>query len=103
MSKPVPDKAEVAIEYPDKLYIGTFERAARFDAHLDRTGIALTLHRGSGDDRKSVRMHFDYGLFAEILRDLAASIPSTPPDDHNHRAQLAAAARSLLAALGHAK
>jgi hypothetical protein len=34
MKKPIPDKAEVAIEYPDKLYIGTFERSSRFDAHL---------------------------------------------------------------------
>jgi hypothetical protein len=23
MTKPIPDKAEVALEYPDKLYIGT--------------------------------------------------------------------------------
>jgi len=28
--KPIPDKAEVALEYPDKLYIGTFERTAQF-------------------------------------------------------------------------
>ena len=26
MTKPVADKAEIALEYPDKLYIGTFER-----------------------------------------------------------------------------
>ena len=57
MTKPVPDKAEVALEYPDKLYIGTFERTARFDAHLDAAGISLSLYRtGSADDRKSVRM-----------------------------------------------
>ena len=34
MTKPIPDKAEVALEYPDKLYIGTFERcysACNFD------------------------------------------------------------------------
>ncbi len=37
MTKPIPDKAEVALEYPDKLYIGTFERTARFDAHLVRS------------------------------------------------------------------
>ena len=39
VSKPIPDKAEVALEYPDKLYIGTFERAARFDAHLDKSAV----------------------------------------------------------------
>ena len=43
MTKPIPDKAEVALEYPDKLYIGTFERSSRFDAHLDKTGISLSL------------------------------------------------------------
>lgn len=26
--KPIPDKAEVALEYPDKLYIGSFERSS---------------------------------------------------------------------------
>jgi hypothetical protein len=72
MTKPIPDKAEVALEYPDKLYIGTFERTSRFDAHLDETGISLSLHRtGAADVRKSVRMHFHYGLFADILHDLA--------------------------------
>jgi hypothetical protein len=45
MNKPNPDKAEVAIEYPDKLYIGTFERSSRFDAHFDEHGISLTLER----------------------------------------------------------
>src|SRR5205809_6333913 len=50
MTKPIPDKAEVALEYPDKLYIGTFERTARFDAHLDVTGISLSLERSGGAD-----------------------------------------------------
>src|SRR5215831_4818341 len=68
MTKPIPDKAEVALELPDKLYIGTFERSSRFDAHLDQTGVSLTLHRtGDADARKSVHMHFHYGLFADIL------------------------------------
>src|SRR5262245_23415776 len=75
MTKPIPDKAEVALEYPDKPYIGTFERTSRFDAHLDETGISLSLHRmGAADVRKSVRMHFHYGLFADILHDLAKTV-----------------------------
>jgi hypothetical protein len=43
MTKPIPDKAEIALEYPDKLYVGTFERSSRFEAHLDPTSIALIL------------------------------------------------------------
>jgi hypothetical protein len=54
MTKPIPDKAEVALEYSDKLYMGTFERTARFDAHLDDAGISLSLYRtGDADVRKS--------------------------------------------------
>jgi len=53
VTKPIPDRAEVALEYPDKLYIGTFEHSSRFDAHLDETGISLSLYRtGDVDDRK---------------------------------------------------
>jgi hypothetical protein len=39
MTKSIPDKAEIALEYPDKLYIGTFERSSRFEAHLDPTAL----------------------------------------------------------------
>ncbi|MGB7097755.1 MAG: hypothetical protein WBD95_03175 [Xanthobacteraceae bacterium] len=100
MTKPVPDKAEVAVEYPDKFYIGTFERTARFDAHLDEAGISLSLHReGTADTRKSVRMHFHYALFAEILRDLAKTVASLPPADVAHREALRDAAGALYLAL----
>ena len=99
MTKPITDKAEVAVEYPDKLYIGTFERTARFDAHLDETGISLSLHRTGAAVRKSVRMHFHYGLFADILRDLAKTVSSLPASDLVHRADLRDAAQALHSAL----
>ena len=96
MAKPIPDKAEVALEYPDKLYIGTFERSARFDAHADQTGISLTLERtGDPETRKSVHMHLNHDLFAQVLRDLAASIKALPADDAQHREALAEAASLL--------
>jgi len=100
MSKPVPDKAEIALEYPDKLYIGTFEQTARFDAHLDANGISLSLHRtGAADVRKTVRMHFHYALFAEILRDLAKTVAALPAADIAHRAALRDAAKAFYLAL----
>lgn len=100
MTKPIPDKAEIALEYPDKLYIGTFERTARFDAHLDETGISLSLHRaGAADVRKTVRMHFHYALFAEILCDLAKTVSSVPPADAAHRDVLRDGAKALYLAL----
>ena len=100
MTKPVPDRAEVALEYPDKLYIGTFEHSSRFDAHLDETGISLSLYRtGEVEQRKSIRMHFHYALFAEILRDLAKTVSVMPPADVLHRDALREAARALYLAL----
>jgi hypothetical protein len=100
MTKPVPDKAEVAIEYPDKLYIGTFEKTARFEAHLDKSGISLSLYRaGSAEERRSVQMHFDYALFAEILGDLAETVACLPPEDLAHRQALRDSAKALYLAL----
>src|SRR6516225_8602545 len=88
MTKPISDKAEVAVEYPDKLYIGTFAHTARFDAHLDQSGIALTLELpGPDDQRKSVHMHFHYALFAEV------------PDDLQHREMMRDSAKALYQAL----
>jgi len=58
------------------------------------------LHRTGADDvRKSVRMHFHYGLFADILRDLAKTVSSMPASDLAHRAVLRDAALALHSAL----
>jgi hypothetical protein len=100
MSQPIPDKAEVALEYPDKFYVGTFEHSSRFEAHLEPTGLALTLERpGPEDVRKSIHMHLNYGLLAAILRDIAAGIDTIPPDDMLHRDQLREAVEVLREAL----
>jgi hypothetical protein len=100
MTKPIPDKAEIALEYPDKLYVGTFERSSRFEAHLDPTGFALVLERPGDDDvRKSIHLHINFGLFAGILTELASSVGQLPKDDILHRDQLAQAVDKLHKAL----
>jgi len=100
MTKPITDKVEVALEYPDKLYIGTFERSSRFEAHLDPNGIALVFERPGPDDvHKTIHIHIHFGLFADILRDLASTVARIPKDDIMHRDQLAQAAAALHAAL----
>jgi hypothetical protein len=72
----------------DKLYVGTFERSSRFEAHLDPTGIALILERPGADDvHKSIHMHLNFGLFADILRELAATVGRIPKDDVMHSAR----------------
>ena len=100
MTKPITDKAEVAVEYPDKFYIGTFAHTARFDAHIDETGIALTLELpGTVEVRKSVHMHFHHALFADILRELAKTAAALPAADLAHRDSLRDAAKALYVAL----
>jgi hypothetical protein len=100
MTRPLPDRAEVALEYPDKFYVGTFDRTSRFDAHLDATGLSLILERpGDENVRKSIHMHLNYDLFAQILQDLAATAAAMQPDDMAHRAALAQAAQALVRAL----
>jgi hypothetical protein len=100
MTKPICERAEVALEYPDKLYIGSFAHTARFGAHLDQTGISLILELpGPDEQRKSVRMHFHYALFADILRDLATTVAAIPAEDLLHRDSLRDAAKALYLAL----
>ena len=100
MTKPIADKAEIALEYPDKLYVGTFERSSRFEAHVDAKGISLTLeHPGTEDVRKTIHMHLNFGLFADILRDLASTVGRIPKDDILHHDQFAQAVTELHKAL----
>jgi hypothetical protein len=95
MTKPIVDKAEVALEYPDKFYSGTFERSSRFEARFDSTGVGLVLERmGSQDVRKSVHVHMHYGLFADVLEQLASTAASIPRDDVSHE-HLVRAVRAL--------
>ena len=101
MTKPIPDRAEIALEYPDKLYVGTFERSSRFEAHLDPTGISLILERPAAEDvRKSIHMHLNFGLFADILREVASTVGRIPKDDVLHHEQLLQAVTELQKALG---
>lgn len=100
MRKRIPAKAEVAVEYPDKFYIGTFEQTARFDAHFEQDAIALSLYgAGATDTRKTVHTHFHCALFAKILRELAKTAASLQKDDIVHREELRDAAKSFYESL----
>jgi len=90
-TKAISDRAEVALEYPDKFYSGTFERSSRFEASLDVAGLSLILERpGPEEVRKSVHIHINYGLLSDILRQLSSEVSKIPPDnihlDHLRRA-----------------
>jgi hypothetical protein len=91
---------EITAEHADKTQIGAFAQSTRFTAHLDETGIGLSLERrGSDEQSKSEDLHFHYVLFADILRDLAHSACAQPPDDIAYRDALRDSARTLYLAL----
>ena len=74
--------------------LATFERSSKFDAHLDRTGIALTLERpGTEDIRKSIHMHINFGLFAYILRELTLMVGCIRKNDVLHHVLVGASRR----------
>ena len=101
MTKPIPDKAEVALEYPDKLYVGTFEHTCDLKRILIRPDSLGPVLERLGDEnvRKSVHMHINFGLFASILSELASTVRRIPKDDIVHRDQLAQATAELHRAL----
>lgn len=54
---------------------------------------------GADDVHKSIHMHIHFGLFADILRDLATTVGRIPKEDVMHRDQLAQAVADLYKAL----
>jgi hypothetical protein len=95
---PIADKAEVAIDFPDKLYMGGFGRDSAFEAKADEDGVLIRLVRAGGEKRV-VEIHIHYLLLASILDDLAASLAAREPMDEVHRQPLIDAGRRFAAAL----
>ncbi len=96
--KPIVDKAEVAIDFPDKVYFGTFSRSSGFDVTCDTEGAMLRLSH-PGTDRRTAEIHLHYYLLADILTALAESVTNQAPIDDAHRSELLDAVQSLYAAL----
>jgi hypothetical protein len=96
--KPITDKAEVAIEFPDKYYSGSFGRHSGFDVRADDEGVTLKLSR-SGDDPRTAEIHLHYYLFADILAELARAIAARPQIDEAHREPMTKSAKELARAL----
>jgi hypothetical protein len=84
---PILDKAEVSIDFPDKVYIGSFSRGSKFVARAENDGLYMKLFRG-GKDSRAAEMHLHHYLLADILTEWAASLATEPPMDENHRGNL---------------
>jgi len=95
---PIADKAEVAIDFPDKFYMGGFGRDCAFEARAENDGVLIRLVR-SGGEKRTAEIHLHHFLLAGILEDFARSLAEREPIDAIHRQPLLAAARSLVVAL----
>ncbi len=87
MSKPIIDKAEVAIDFPDKFYHGSFGRGSRYDVTADEEGIHLHLMREDGEKRY-VGFHIHYQLLSELLTATAEAVGDVKTLREEHRARL---------------
>jgi hypothetical protein len=96
--RPVTDRAEVSIDFPDKAYIGSFGHAASFAATAAPDGVDLKLsHAGA---KRTVDVHLHWYLFADIVDEIAASLEGRPAlIDEAHRPVLADAVARLATAL----
>jgi hypothetical protein len=100
MTKPIPDNAEITLEFPEEFHVGTFEKSSRFAAWFDADDVALIFDRpGPREVRRSAHLYIRQVLFADILGELARSVPELPPGDIGHRDALREAARELYEAL----
>ncbi len=98
MSKPIVDKAEVSIDFPDKFYHGSFGRTSRFDVNVDEQGVHIVLDR-PGEERRHVVFHLHHHLFSSLLDSLAEQVASNKTLPAEHRADLKEAATKLGRAL----
>ena len=98
MSKPIIDKAEVSIDFPDKFYHGSFGRSSRFDVDVDEQGVHIVLDR-PGEEKRHVAFHVQHHLFSSILEALAEQVAAKKALPREHRDNLKDATAQLARAL----
>jgi len=92
--KPIQDKAEVSIDFPEKFYMGAFGRESQFEASSENDGLLIKLYR-PGDQRRTVELHLHHHLLADILAGWSDSLTKAPIEDDDHRKVLLDALKKL--------
>ncbi len=100
--QPITDKAEVSIDFPDKFYIGSFERESSYEAKAEGDGLYFRLTR-DGDEKRAVGVHLHHNVLAGILADWAETLQDQPPVDRAHAKELIDALKKVEKALARRK
>ncbi len=96
--KPIQDKAEVSIDFPEKFYMGSFARDSKFEARSENDGLLIKIVKPHGEKRV-VEIHLHHYLLADILSEWAESIADESFEDKDHRKTLIDALGKLQQAL----
>jgi len=97
--RPVTDRAEVAIDFPEKAYMGSFGHTASFAALAAADGVELKLAH-AGYPKRCVDVHLHWYLFADMIDEIAASLEGRAGlVDEAHRSVLAEAVQRLAVAV----
>jgi hypothetical protein len=97
--RPVTDHAEVSIDFPEKVYIGSFGHSSSFAATAAADGVELKLAH-AGHAKRTVDVHLHWYLFADMLDEIAASLEGRARlVGEAHRAVLGEALARLATAL----
>lgn len=97
--KPIEDRVEISIDFPDKFYRGTFEGESRYDARAEGDGLVMHFERG-GDGKRSVSVHLHHNVLAGLLIAWAESLTEASPVDTRHATDIRSALRAVEKALG---
>lgn len=95
---PVPDKAEVSVDFPEKFYMGFFDRHAKYEVEAQDDGLMLKLIADAGEKREA-QIFLHNHLFAGVLRDWAASVWKHPKMNDDHHEMLTEALDKATAAV----
>ena len=87
MSEPIPDKAQVSIDFPHKFYMGSFGRESRFDVTADQEGVHIHLDR-PGEALSIRAFSVYYSMLAGILRAMGDAVYDVKGLDAHQRKAL---------------
>ena len=94
----IQDEGQIAIDFPETFYMGSFGRDDEFEALAENDGLMIKLIRKHGEKRQA-EVHLHHQLLADILTEWAASLKGEPPMSKMHRKTLISALKKVEAAI----